>query len=173
MWQAAFRRVFEAALPGRHHQNGRRAKCFAPLLRWILHRMVGSSGHLALALDATSLGERWTVLAVSVLVRGCAIPVAWKVLPAHAKGSWRPYWEGLLTHLAGSVPTDWLVVVLADRGLYARWLSQAIVRCGWHPFLRINLAVKVRPVGTEQFDWLSHWAPQAGTSWKGEVECFV
>jgi hypothetical protein len=147
--------------------------CFAPLLRWIVQSLVGSSGRLALALDATSLGERWTVLAVSVLVRGCAIPVAWKVLPAQAKGSWRPHWEHLLTHLAGSVPPDWLVVVLADRGLYARWLYQAIVRCGWHPFLRINLGVKVRPIGTEQFDWLSRWVPQAGARWQGEVECFV
>jgi hypothetical protein len=74
-------------------------RCFAPLLGWVLHRMVGSSRHLALALDATNLGGRWTVLAVSVLVRGCAIPVAWKVLPAQAKGSWRPYWESLLHHL--------------------------------------------------------------------------
>ena len=148
-------------------------KCFAPLLRWIVQRLVGFSGHLALALDATSLGERWTVLAVSVLVRGCAIPVAWKVLPAHAKGPWRPHWESLLNQLAGSVPNDWLVVVLADRGLYASWLYTAIVRCGWHPFLRINLAVKVRPVGTEQFDWLSRWVPQVGTRWQGAVDCFV
>jgi Transposase DDE domain len=109
----------------------------------------------------------------SVLVRGCAIPVAWKVLPAHAKGSWRPYWEGLLEHLQGRVPADWLVVVLADRGLYARWLYEAIVRWGWHPFLRLNLGVKVRPVGTESFDWLSRWVPACGTQWKGEVDCFV
>jgi len=28
--------------------------------------------------------------------------------------------------------------VLADRGLYARWLFRRIVRLGWHPFLRIK-----------------------------------
>src|SRR6266702_1212641 len=27
-------------------------------------------------MDATSLGNRWTILAVSVVLRGCAIPVA-------------------------------------------------------------------------------------------------
>ena len=64
--------------------------CFGPLLGWLV-RLLGDAEHrLALALDATSLGNRWIVLSVSVLVRGCAIPVAWKVLPAHAKGSWRP-----------------------------------------------------------------------------------
>jgi len=147
--------------------------CFGPLLGWLV-RLLGDAEHrLALALDATTLGDRWTVLSVSVLVRSCAIPVAWKVLPAQAKGSWRPYWEGLLERLQGRVPADWLVVVLADRGLYARWLYAAIGRCGWHPFLRINLAVKVRPVGTESFDWLSRWMVQVGTSWKGEVDCFV
>ena len=75
---------------------------------------------LALALDATTLGQRFTVLCVSVLVRGCAIPVAWKVLAYNQKGSWQPYWQGLLTHLDGVIPADWTVLVLADRGLYAR-----------------------------------------------------
>lgn len=28
--------------------------------------------------------------------------------------------------------------MLADRGLYAHWLFEAIRRNGWHPFLRIN-----------------------------------
>ena len=173
-----FQRLREWYLDAAHKRGGSRrelevATCFRPLLRWIVSCFGDADKRLALALDATSLGERWTVLTVSVLVRGCAIPVAWKVLPAHAKGSWRPYWEGLLTALQGSVPPDWLVVVLADRGLYARWLYTAIVRCGWHPFLRLNLGLKVRPVGAEQFDWLSRWFPQAGASWKGEVDCFV
>jgi hypothetical protein len=28
--------------------------------------------------------------------------------------------EGLLEHLQGRIPADWQVLVLADRGLYAR-----------------------------------------------------
>ncbi|OLE23519.1 MAG: hypothetical protein AUI36_33410 [Cyanobacteria bacterium 13_1_40CM_2_61_4] len=87
-----------------------------------MRSFAGEERRLALALDASTLGERWTVLAISVVIRGCAIPVAWKVIGAHAKGSWRPYWEELLDGLKGSVPADWQVVVLADRGLYARWL---------------------------------------------------
>jgi len=86
--------------------------------------------------------ERWTILSISVVIRSCAIPVAWKVLGGHEKGAFRPHWEGLLKHLQGSIPADWQVLVMADRGLYARWLFQAICACGWHPFLRINLGVK-------------------------------
>ena len=175
---AVFQRLREWYLDAEHKRGGPRrdldvASCFGPLLCWIISRCVGEEKRLALALDATSLGDRWTVLAISVLVRGCAIPVAWKVLPAHVKGSWRPYWEGLLTALRGSVPPDWLVLVLADRGLYAHWLYQAILHCGWHPFLRINLGVKARPAEAAQFDWLSRWIPQPGTRWQGTVECFV
>src|SRR5262252_7796785 len=55
--------------------------CFVPLLRWVLHRWQGTQ--LALALDATTLGTRFTVLAISVVYRGCAIPVAWTILPAN------------------------------------------------------------------------------------------
>ncbi len=55
------------------------AACFAPLLAWVLKGW--PSTRLALALDATSLGDRFTVLAIGVVYRG--IPVAWKVLPGN------------------------------------------------------------------------------------------
>ena len=53
---------------------------FAPSLRWALAWWPEEQQELALAFDATTLGQRFTVLCVGVLVRGCAIPVAWKVL---------------------------------------------------------------------------------------------
>ncbi|MBV9096021.1 MAG: hypothetical protein JO132_19475, partial [Streptosporangiaceae bacterium] len=56
------------------------AICCAPLLGWVLRHWGGT--RLALALDATTLGNRFVVLTISVLYRGCAIPVAWTVLPA-------------------------------------------------------------------------------------------
>jgi hypothetical protein len=158
---------------GEHRRELEVTRCFAPLLRWIIGLMAGSERRVALALDASALGERWTVLAISVVVNGCAIPVAWKVIRTHAKGSWRPYWEELLGRLQDSVPHDWLVLVLADRGLYANWLFGAIRRNGWHPFLRINLGVKACPLGQSAFDWLSQWVPQPGTGFQGEVDCFV
>ena len=57
--------------------------CFAPLLGWVLSWWKGDQ--LAVAIDATSLGARFVVLAVSVVYRGCAIPVAWTVLAANQK----------------------------------------------------------------------------------------
>jgi len=121
--------------------------CFAPLLSWVLAWWAPGEQRLALALDAGTLGQRFTVRAISVVYRGCAIPVAWVVAPATTKGKWRPQWETLLSRLDGVVPKDWLVLVLADRGLYARWLYQAIQRPGWHPFLRINQQGQDCPTG--------------------------
>ncbi len=175
---SVFQRLREWYLDAPHKRGDQRRElevtsCFGPLLRWIVRSFAGEERRLALALDARTLGERWTVLAISVVIRGCAIPVAWKVIGAHAKGSWRPYWEELLDCLKGSVPADWQVLVLADRGLYARWLYTAIVACGWHPFLRLNLGVKARAQGEEEFDWISRWVPVTGAKWQGTVECFA
>ena len=80
--------------------------CFAPLLAWVLRWWQSDKRQLPLVMDATSLGNRWTILAISVVIRGCAIPVAWKVIAAQQEGSWRPYWEGLLNELGKAVPED-------------------------------------------------------------------
>lgn len=146
--------------------------CFAPLLRWILSLWSANEQRLALALDATTLGQRFTVLAISLVYRGCAIPVAWVVLPACTKGAWKPHWIALLATLADTIPAAWTVVVLADRGLYARWLYRTIAAQGWHPFLRINRQGQVRPAGCARFYALTSIAPAVGSAWSGRVTCF-
>lgn len=147
--------------------------CFAPLLRWVLACWPEHQHELPLALDATTLGQRFTVLCVSVLVRGCAIPVAWKVLVYNQKGSWQPYWQALLAHLDGVIPAEWTVLVLADRGLYAPWLYRQIVAQGWHPFLRINPGAKACLQGSDRWEWISHWLPASGQQWAARVACFA
>jgi hypothetical protein len=83
--------------------------CFAPLLGWVVRWWQGTQ--LALAIDATTVGQRFVVLAVSVVYRGCAIPVAWVVLPAGAKHAWRREWLRLLRP---AIPAGWTVSVLAE-----------------------------------------------------------
>jgi Transposase DDE domain len=146
--------------------------CFAPLLRWVLSRWPTDEPRLALALDATTLKKRFTVLTMSVLYRGCAIPVAWKVVGAEEHGSWRPHWIGLLTHVQGSIPAHWTVLVLTDRGLYARWLYEHICSLGWHPFMRINKQGYFRPLGQSPFRSLATAAPRPTSAWCGQVDCF-
>ena len=139
--------------------------CFVPLLTWVVDLWQGT--HLALALDATTLGTRLTVLVLSVVYRGCAIPVAWVVLPATATHAWRREWLRLLRQVHRAVPRSWTVIVLADRGLYARWLFRRITRLGWHPFLRINTGGTFRPQGRVRGIPLQTLVPQPGTAWQG------
>ena len=93
---------------------------------------------VVLALDVTYLRDRHTILTVSVLYRGCAMPVAWRVLNSHEKGEWHPIWVGLLASLSRAIPARWQVLVLCDRGLYSKRLFEEIRNQGWHPFMRIR-----------------------------------
>src|SRR5438093_5389166 len=160
-----------AAKRGAHRQALEVATCFVPLLRWVLHRWQGTQ--LALALDATTLGTRFVVLTVSVVYRGCAIPVAWTVLPANQPGTWRREWLRLLRWVRPAIPADWTVLVLADRGLWARWLFRRIVKLGWHPLLRINQGAKFRPTGQARWYWLCELVHDVGQGWRGRGTAFV
>ena len=106
------------------------------------------------------------------MYRGCAIPVAWKVVGAEQKGSWKPHWLKLLEQLADRVPEDWTVIVMSDRGLYAPWLYAKIVELRWHPFMRINTQGHFRPQGEGMFRSLATAAPSMGSAWCGKVDCF-
>ena len=145
--------------------------CFGPLLAWVLRWWEGEQ--LALALDATTLGQRFVVLVISVLYRGCAIPVAWPVLPATEKHAWRGEWLRLLRQVRAAVPRRFFVIVLADRGLSARWLFRRIVRLGWQPLLGINTGGTFRPAASAHNQPLRELVPQPGTQWVGQGTAFV
>lgn len=144
--------------------------CFAPLLRWILSLWHAKS--LALALDATTLDSRFVVLAISVIYRGSALPVAWSIVVAGRKGRWKSHWLALLTQLQPAIPSTLEVIVLADRGLYARWLYTKIQKLGWHPFLRISLRAKFLPQGSHKWLWLKTLVRKRGQIYRLEGTAF-
>jgi hypothetical protein len=123
--------------------------CFAPLLGWVLSWWAGTQ--LAFAIAATTLGQRFVVIVVSVVYRGGAIPVAWTVLAATEHHAWRGEWLRMWRQVRAVVPRRYFVMVLADRGLYARWLFQRIVRLGWPPLLRITTGGTFRPTQSVQY----------------------
>jgi hypothetical protein len=131
-----------------------------------------SGQQIAIAMDATSLGDRFVVLAISVVYRGCAVPVAWKVLKAEEKHAWKPEWQALLKRFQGLLPKGWTVIVLADRGLYAKWLFDAIVELKWHPFLRVNSQGTFRREGWYHWKPFSYWVPARGQRWQGRGTAF-
>jgi hypothetical protein len=144
--------------------------CFAPLLAWILKGW--PSKRLALALDATSLGDRFTVLSISVVYRGSACPVGWKIVQANVRHAWKPEWIALLRMFQALVPAGWTVIVMTDRGLYARWLFQEIVALGWHPLMRITHQNKFRKNGSRSSIPVTAFVPKAGQRWQGTGVAF-
>jgi hypothetical protein len=161
-----------SAKKGKKRQALDVTSCFGFLLRWIVSAWGAEEKQIALAMDATYLKANFMVLAISVVYRGCAIPVAWTIAKGESKGEWKEQWLGLLRRLKGQIPTDWLVLVLADRGLYADWLFMGIRRQGWHPFLRINSQGKYRLLRSSQWYDLGHLAARPGMEWSGAVVCF-
>jgi hypothetical protein len=147
------------------------ASCFAPLLRWLLSLWPGR--HLALAIDVTNLGERFHVLCVSVVVRGVAIPVAWKVLLGGVKEPWGPHWERLLGRLKAAVPEGWLVLVLSDRGLESPALFRFITRQGWHPLMRVKKGGKFRPKNWGHFYYFHQLVGRVGGSFCAEGRAYT
>jgi hypothetical protein len=159
------------AKAGEHRAELDLSLCWAPWLAWVLAGWSGTT--LALALDATTLGQRFVLWVISVVYRGCAVPILWKVLPAGLKHPWKPEWLALLKALRGQVPPTWTVIVLADRGLYAKWLFEGIQGLGWHPLLRVNAGGTFRPAGWVHRYPLTHWTPTVGRRWQGRGTAFA
>jgi hypothetical protein len=140
--------------------------CFAPLVAWVLRWWEGEP--VALAVDATTWGQRFVVLVISVLSRGCAIPGAWPVLPATEKHAWRGEWLRMLRQVRAVVPRRFCGIVLADRGLSARWVYRRRVRLGWPPRLRSNTGGTFRPAASAHAQPLRELVPHLGTQGGGQ-----
>jgi hypothetical protein len=151
----------------------------AYLLRWILEDW--PNHQLVLALDPTLFEDRFTVLAISVLYRGCAVPVMWTVRPGNEPGAWEPPWERLLRELAALVEPGWQVLVLTDRGMDSPRLFDCLVKLGWHPFLRIRAQGFYRPLGSRKWLDLSQlrlpkdrtraWSAEVFKNEEGRLKC--
>lgn len=144
--------------------------CFAPLIRWIVS--LWQSKQMALALDATTLGLSFTILFVSIVYRGCAIPVAWTITKGNEKKSWNKEWLRLLRLVGRSIPRDFFVIVMTDRGLYSSKLFRRIKKLKWHPFMRINVSGTFCPIGYGAFKPIKSFAERPGISWQGAGVAF-
>lgn len=159
---------------GRHRRTLDVSVCFPFLFRWVLS--LWKADEIILAMDASTLADRFTVLAISVVYRGTAIPVAWKILHGNRKQPWRPYWLGLLRRLRREIRRTHTrmprVLVVADRGISVSWLFRRIRRLGWHPLLRVKRNSTFRPHGDARFHTLDCFAKAPGTFRSGRGVAF-
>jgi hypothetical protein len=132
------------------HAGGQRAELdlrqgWAPGLHWVLEGWSGRQ--LAIALDATPLGRRWVLLVLSVVYRGCAVPILGKVVPAASNHPWQPAWLALVQAVRGRVPPPGTVSVLAARGWYAQGGVASSQQLGGPPRWRGTAGGTCRPAG--------------------------
>ena len=143
--------------------------CFHYLIKWIIKWW--NSNQLAIALDATTLELRFTILTISVVYRGCAIPVAWTITKGNEKCEWNAQWFVMLSAIKTSVPNDYMVIVMTDRGLYSPKLYKHIVKLRWHPLMRINAKGYFKE-GDRYFQPIKSFAKEPNTSWQGHGLAF-
>lgn len=141
-WEAVRRQLREwtyeaTAKRGSKRQSVSVETLFAPLLKWVM-RDWRDKRRLMLALDVTYLRQRHTILTVSVVYGGSAVPVAWRVMRGETKGAWHPLWVELLKRLELGVAHGCQVWVLCDEGLYSKRLFEQICEQGWHPVMRLR-----------------------------------
>jgi hypothetical protein len=135
--------------------------CCAPLVRWVTDGW--ADRRIALALDASNLGDRFTVLAAAVVYRGVGIPVAWRVLPGNTPGeSWNRLWVELVGQVRAALGDGWQVFVLTDRGLESAALFRALVVGGCHPLMRVKAGGSFRPAGWVRWRRMGEYAARAG-----------
>ena len=108
----------------------------AALVEWQALRM-------EIALDTSSLWDRFVIVRLSVIYRGRAIPLVWKVLAQSSASVKFTAYADLLRAAAMLLPLDCQVVLLADRGFVDVRLMQLAVELGWHFTLRAKSSVLI------------------------------
>jgi hypothetical protein len=111
-------------------------KLYAPLIRqalaeWKLSRLI-------LALDTSLLWNRYCLIRISVIYRGRAIPVMWKVMEHKSSSVTHSDYSKLLYAVATVLPKGVEVLFLADRGFADLHLLKQLRRLKWHYRIRIK-----------------------------------
>ena len=154
---------------GRGRRDWQVGECAPALVRWILATWPSPS--VVLALDATTIRDRFTILSIALVYRRSAIPLLWTALPGNTPEAWQPHWERMLGEVARGMAGDRFVLALTDRGLYSPRLFRAIARAGWHPLMRSRARGYYRPTGQSAWSPLADIAPPLNQqeAWYGDA----
>jgi len=93
---------------------------------------------LYLVLDTSRLFMDYCLVRISVVFRGRAVPVVWKVLEHKSNTVKYEVYNDILNQSAMLLPVNVRVVLLADRGFADTSLMKHIKSLGWHYRIRIK-----------------------------------
>ena len=95
-------------------------------------------GRLYLALDTSTVSGAYCLVRISVIYRGRAVPLVWRVLERESTSVAYGVYKDLLDQAARLLPLHCEVVLLADRGFADTRLMRHLDRLGWHWRIRIK-----------------------------------
>lgn len=138
----------------------------------------GRGQTLWLALDETHQGQtatgaRFGMLALRLVYRERALPLAWVCYrPGAAEASFAVLIGRLITEVAALVPPDTRVVLMTDRGLSWPTLITQCRRVGWSFLCRVQGQTRIRTADgvTSQ---IRDRAPHPGSRWLGRGHAFL
>jgi hypothetical protein len=138
----------------------------------------GQGQTLWLALDETpqgraATGARFGVLALRLIYRERAVPLAWACYRSGAAPARFPVLIGrLIREVAAVVPPDARVVLMTDRGLSWPSTIDQCRRVGWSFLGRVQAQTRVA-VADGDIRAVGDLAPRPGTRWRGHGRAFL
>lgn len=114
---------------------------YRPLIRTALQAYAGEK--MVLALDTSQLWERFVLIRLSLIYRGRAVPVVWKVLASGSATVGYEAYAALLERAAEVLPENAQVLFLADRGFVHLGLLRKVRDLDWRFRLRVKQATLV------------------------------
>jgi Transposase DDE domain len=93
---------------------------------------------LYLALDTSTLWNTYCLVRISIVYRGRAVPLGWKVLDHPSSSVAYDVYKDVLEKVAELLPWRCNVVFTADRGFADTPLMAHLARLGWHWRIRIK-----------------------------------
>lgn len=111
-----------------------------PLYGPLMQQAVAEWGDsvLYLALDTSTLWDRYCIVRIAIIYRGRAIPMVWKVLQHPSSSVAYDGYKDLLDKVATLLPQHCKVVFCADRGFADTHLMAHLQKLAWHWRIRIK-----------------------------------
>jgi hypothetical protein len=131
-----------------HNNRIKPQPLYAPLIKAALVGWVGKRVYIAL--DTSMLWNTYCLIRLSVIYRGRAVPLNWRVLEHGSAAVSHEAYKDLLDEINTWLPFASQVVFLADRGFADTQLMRHLRELGWHWRIRIKSTFGIYP---------SHLAP--------------
>jgi len=122
---------------------------YGPLIEKAIISWAGK--RLYIALDTSMLWNTYCMIRLSVIYRGRAVPLAWRVIEHGSAAVSHDVYKDLLDEAQSRLPLACQVVFLADRGFADTELMRQLQQLGWHYRIRIKSKFWIYPTHLAPF----------------------